>query len=89
MSTMLRYELTVIGQPVPKARPRYTTSNGAVYTEERTRDAEDLIQLIFMDLYGKPRHTRRTTKPPSPGTFFRVDCWFFTCLLYTSDAADE
>ena len=81
----VHYKLTVIGQPVPKARPRYTTRNGAVYTEERTREAEDLIQLVFMDLYGKPRHTRRTTKPPSPGTFFRVDCWFFTKARFRAD----
>ena len=40
------FDYTIIGNPQPKGRPRFTKS-GHAYTPKKTRDAEDKIKLML------------------------------------------
>jgi|TARA_R110000796_G_scaffold249024_1_gene376395 Holliday junction resolvase RusA-like endonuclease len=44
--------LTVLGQPVPKGRPRFNRKTGAVYTPAATANHESLIQKTFLESKG-------------------------------------
>lgn len=45
-----KMELTVLGQPIPKGRPRFTRS-GHTYTPQRTKDYEKLIRSHLPDIH--------------------------------------
>lgn len=46
----MEYELTVFGQPVGKARPRFTRT-GHTYTPQATKDYEELVRYTFVSGY--------------------------------------
>lgn len=48
----MRYEFTVIGKVVPKARPRF--SRGRTYTPKTTVDYEKLVRNSFLTKYHNP-----------------------------------
>lgn len=50
----MEYELTVFGQPVGKARPRFTRA-GHTYTPQTTKDYEELVRYTFISGYPKAK----------------------------------
>lgn len=48
--------LTVYTEPVPKARPRFT-SKGHAYTPQKTASYESLIRSCWIDAFGKTQYT--------------------------------
>lgn len=60
------FRLTILGTPVGKARPRFDTRTGRVYTPSRTVIAEDLIRAAWRDA-GEPR------LPNDAALMFRVE----------------
>lgn len=44
-------KFTVLGEPVGKARPRYTRT-GHAYTPKKTRDYEDMVRTCYKAKYG-------------------------------------
>ena len=48
---MIRYELTIPGEPVGKGRPRFVKAAGRTYTPEKTARYENLVALAFMEKY--------------------------------------
>ena len=48
------YHVTLLGRPVPKARPRMTRSGG-VYTPKTTVDFEKAIGNAWFDKYGETK----------------------------------
>lgn len=55
---MDNYSITVLGRPVPKARPRMTRSGG-VYTPKTTVDYEKLIGQAWWEKYGETKFEGR------------------------------
>ena len=51
---MMEYELTIFGQPVGKARPRFTHT-GHTYTPQATKDYEELVRYTFISGYPKAK----------------------------------
>ena len=51
---MMEYELTIFGQPVGKARPRFTRT-GHTYTPQGTKDYEELVRYTFVSGYPKAK----------------------------------
>ena len=53
----MRVDLTILGEPMGKQRPRYSNYGGFVrtYTPQKTINYESLIAHEYNEKYGKPR----------------------------------
>jgi len=69
MTTLYRFY--VLGAPVAKARARYTSKGGVFYTPNKTKDAELLIQVTFLEQLGSRPELDATS-------IFKIKCWFYT-----------
>lgn len=57
----MEYELTIFGQPVGKARPRFTKT-GHTYTPQATKDYEELVRYTFISGYPKAKPIENAVK---------------------------
>ena len=54
-----------------------------------SRDAEDMVQEAYLKLWNKRNELTEILNPEAYCVVFIKNLCYDTCLLYTSDAADE
>ena len=72
--TMNRVELTILGEPVGKQRPRYSMYNGTIrtYTPQQTINYESLIAHEYNQKYGKLSFERDTPISIVVNAYFKL-----------------
>ena len=78
---MMEYELTIFGQPVGKARPRFTRT-GHTYTPQATKDYEELVRYTFVSGYPK-------AKPIENAVRVKITAYFKIPDSYSSKKHNE